>query len=288
MVAGLWEPPSWPILVTRFIQPPLLLLLRKYSQIHWNPLQIALLAICSFLSSPLLLWKQFVDSFSQDNDYLKYCKPSQPCNAARFASKYMHREAVYRFNPIGGKISFDLLDLVKLATCPPFFEWATAWPAGLSPAGQGLREEGKRAKKWFLWVATWNTRAKPYLYQQYTRYRWKLYPNSDDNGGNGRNRSTPTRPRPSHCSSSSIIGKNILHPRPTKTFKQTLNKMQICMQAYVQLFHNIQNCFQIPPPPLLNWIFRPHYALSDFLAIWRELIWIICSSPIFPTDYSDY
>ena len=54
MVAGLWEPPSWPILVTRFIQPPLLLLLPKYSQIHWNPLQIALLAICSFLSSPLL------------------------------------------------------------------------------------------------------------------------------------------------------------------------------------------------------------------------------------------
>ena len=34
MVAGLWEPPSWPILVTRFIHPPLLLLLRKYSQIH--------------------------------------------------------------------------------------------------------------------------------------------------------------------------------------------------------------------------------------------------------------
>ena len=127
MVAGLWEPPSWPILVTRFIQPPLLLLLPKYSQIHWNPLQIALLAICSFLSSPLLLWKQFLDSFSEKNDYSKYCKPTQPRNAARFASKYMHREVVYRFNPIGGKISFDLLDLVKLATCPPFFEWATAW-----------------------------------------------------------------------------------------------------------------------------------------------------------------
>ena len=141
MVAGLWEPPSWPILVTRFIQPPLLLLLPKYSQIHWNPLQIALLAICSFLSSPLLLWKQFVDSFSQDNDYSKYCKPTQPRNAARFASKYMHREVVYRFNPIGGKISFDLLDLVKLATCPPFFEsrWTlTSWQ-GIA----GGREESK-------------------------------------------------------------------------------------------------------------------------------------------------